>query len=423
MWRRDQAGNAEERNASKPVTLRYDPEAPKLSLAPVNANDPTLLARPGDRSAVGRRLGPDRDLARQGTGTWQTLATKLAGERLEARVDDSALPPGRYLLRASALDRAGNTGVTDKRADGSVATIDLPLRLEANLSAGVVGNRTIRRVVRRKGKRRVVRRKVTVLREKARARLRTGGAITGRLLTRDGRALADSPVYVFSTGADGVSATPAPQPRTPLGVIATWCAPARTRQLRLFYLGAPSVRPAIRAVELEVPARTGFGVSDRRLLNGQRVTFRGTPGGAADGYRGREAGRAADEAQRPVADVPHAPHRCAGSLELHLPVPANARADPIPIPRSPAAEAATRSGLESRSRSALRSGAADAQAPHFRERHFGAGALHRARRDVLRGSDDRDEADQEQLGAVGGRSQRSDHQPGREARLPGWKGD
>ena len=34
MWRRDQAGNADESNASNPVTLRYDPEAPKLSLAP-----------------------------------------------------------------------------------------------------------------------------------------------------------------------------------------------------------------------------------------------------------------------------------------------------------------------------------------------------------------------------------------------------
>ena len=36
-----------------------------------------------------------------------------------------------------------------------------------------------------------------------------------------------------------------------------------------------SVRPAIQAVKLEVPARTGFRVSDRRLVNGQSVTFRG----------------------------------------------------------------------------------------------------------------------------------------------------
>ena len=159
MWRRDQAGNAEEKNASTPVTLRYDPEAPKLSLAPINATDPTLLGAPVADELSGVASG-QIEIAREGTSTWTSLDTKLAGERLEARVDDSALPPGRYLLRASAADRAGNTGVTDKRADGSVATVDLPLRLEANLSAGFVRSKTVRRVVRRKGKRRVVRRKV-----------------------------------------------------------------------------------------------------------------------------------------------------------------------------------------------------------------------------------------------------------------------
>ena len=49
------------------------------------------------------------EISRAGTGTWQCLATKLEGERLEARVDDATLPPGRYFLRASATDRAGNT--------------------------------------------------------------------------------------------------------------------------------------------------------------------------------------------------------------------------------------------------------------------------------------------------------------------------
>ena len=57
--------------------------------------------------------------------------------------------------------------------------------------------------------------------------------------------------------------------------------------LKLFYLGAPSVRPAIRVVDLEVPARTGLRVSDRRLLNGQSVTFSGrlavAPTGIATG--------------------------------------------------------------------------------------------------------------------------------------------
>ena len=274
MWRRDQAGNADEKNASKPVTLRYDPEAPKLALAPVNVNDPTLLSAPVTDPLSGVASG-QIEISRAGSGSWQTLGTKLEGERLEARVDDSALPPGRYLLRASALDRAGNNGVTDKRADGSVATIDLPLRLEANLSAGFVGNRTVRRVVRRKGKRRVVKRKVTVLRPKVRARLGRAVAITGRLLTRDGRALADSPVYVFSTGADGVQRFAGTATTDAAGRYRYMVRASANQRLRLFYLGSSSVRPAIRAVDLEVPARTRFGASDRRLVNGQSTTFRG----------------------------------------------------------------------------------------------------------------------------------------------------
>ncbi len=274
MWRRDQAGNADEANASSPVTLRYDPEAPELSLAPVNTSDPTLVSAPVSDPLSGVTSG-QIEISRAGTGNWQTLTTNLVGERLEARVDDAALPPGRYLLRASAVDRAGNTGVTDKRADGSVAVVDLPLRLEAHLSAGFVRKKTVRRVVRRKGKRRVVRRKVAVLRPKVRARLGRVIPLTGRLLTRDGRALAGSAIYIFSRGSDGVERFVGTATTDAAGRYRYVVRAGANQQLRLFYLGAPSVRPAIRAVELEVPGRTRFSANRRRLLNGQSVTFRG----------------------------------------------------------------------------------------------------------------------------------------------------
>ena len=215
------------------------------------------------------------EISRAGSGTWQSLATKLSGDRLEARVDDAALPPGRYQLRASAVDRAGNTGVTDKRADGAAAVIDLPLRLEANLSAGFIRHRTIRRVVRRKGKRRVVRRKVAVLRSKARARLGRAVPITGRLLTRDGRALPGSLVFVFATGADGAERFAGTATTDAAGRYRYMVRASANQKLKLFYMGAPSVRPAVRIVELTVPARTRMSVSDRRLLNGQSVNFRG----------------------------------------------------------------------------------------------------------------------------------------------------
>lgn len=286
MWRRDQAGNAEEANASNPVTLRYDPEAPKIALAPVNATDPTLVAAPVADPLSGVASG-QIEISREGSSSWQALATKLEGERLEARIDDAALPAGRYLLRASAADRAGNTGVTDKRADGSVAVVDLPLRLESNLSAGFVRTKIIRRVVRRKGKRRVVKRKVAVLRPKVRARLGRAVPITGRLVTRDGGALVGSLIYVFSQGADGVERFAGTATTDAAGRYRYMARASANQRLRLFYMGAPSVRPAIRTVELEVPARTRFSASDRRLVNGQSVTFRGRlavpPSGIAAG--------------------------------------------------------------------------------------------------------------------------------------------
>ena len=147
--------------------------------------------------------------------------------------------------------------MTDKRADGSVAAVDLPLRLEANLSAGFVRSKTIRRVVRRKGKRRVVRRKVSVLRQKARARYGRAVPVTGRLLTKDGRALAGSLIYVFSRGADGVDRFAGTATTDAAGRYRYMVRASANQQLKLYYLGAPSVRPAIKVVDLEVPARTG----------------------------------------------------------------------------------------------------------------------------------------------------------------------
>ncbi len=274
MWRRDAAGNTSQDNASDAVTLRYDPEAPRLALAPVSATDPTLMSAPVADPLSGVSSG-QIEISRAGSGNWQSLSTKLEGERLEARVDDAAMAPGRYLLRASAADNAGNTAVTDKRADGSVATVDLPLRLESNLSAGFVGKKTVRKVVKRKGKRRVVRRRSTVLRQKARARLGRAVPITGRLLTKDGRALAGSLVYVFSRGADAVERYSGTATTDAAGRYRYMVRAGANQQLKLFYLGAPSVQPAMRLVELEVPARTRFSASDRRLVNGQSITFSG----------------------------------------------------------------------------------------------------------------------------------------------------
>ena len=161
--------------------------------------------------------------------------------------------------------------------------------------------------------------------------------LTGRLLTKDGRALAGSQIYVFSRGADGAERYAGTATTDAAGRYRYMVRASANQTLKLFYLGAPSVRPAIQAVDLEVPARTGFKVSDRRLLNGQSVTFSGrlsvAPTGIATGklveLQTKLSGRwqtfrtLRTDAERQLA--------------VRLPVPSHARPDPIPIPCPPAA--------------------------------------------------------------------------------------
>jgi hypothetical protein len=273
MWRRDAAGNSDESNASSPVTLRYDPEAPKLSFSPVTPTDPTLVSAPTSDPLSGVASG-QVETSREGSGSWQGLATKLNGDRLEARIDDAVLPPGRYLLRAGAIDRAGNRGVTESRSDGSIASVTLPLRLEAVLSGGFASTKKVRRVIKRKGRRKVIRRRVTRLVGKARVRRGARTAISGRLETRDGRALANTVLYVFA-GAAGSQRYLGTATTDAAGRYRYVVRAVSNSALRLVYLGAPAIRPVTKEVELEVPGQTSFEASRRRLVNGQRVVFGG----------------------------------------------------------------------------------------------------------------------------------------------------
>ncbi len=109
LWRRDAAGNTDPNLASDPVRLRFDPEAPTLAIQPQTLSDPTAVAATVSDPLSGV-TGGSIEIARAGTGTWHALATRLSGGRLRTRLDDTGLPAGRYVLRAVASDRAGNTG-------------------------------------------------------------------------------------------------------------------------------------------------------------------------------------------------------------------------------------------------------------------------------------------------------------------------
>ncbi len=214
------------------------------------------------------------EISASGSGIWQTLPTQKEGSRLLARIDDAALPAGSYVLRARAADQARNEASTDRRVDGQPMTVTLPLRTVASMQAGFERMRTIRRIVRRDGKR---------VRSAAAYRAHADGArplgkrarVAGRLANRDGQGIAGAEVQVLSrsvvdpeqlvavltTDADGRYRLHGRRQHEPHAAV-------RLRRL------AASL-PAERAVTMRVPAQTSLRVSRQRVLNGQAVSFSG----------------------------------------------------------------------------------------------------------------------------------------------------
>jgi 5-hydroxyisourate hydrolase-like protein (transthyretin family) len=270
LWRRDAAGNETEAAASVPVTLRYDPEPPQLGFEASSTTDPTLVSVPVT-DAVSGLAGGTIEMSPIGSATWQALPTQKDGSRLLARIDDAALPAGAYQLRVRAVDHAGNEASTDRRLDGQLMSLTLPLRIESRMRAGFLRVRTVRR---RSG-REVVKRRVTVL--KRTARVVSGGhaRIVGRLVNRDGQGIPGADVRVMSASATSPEQLVAALQTDGNGRLRYRAAGTTSRTLRFVYAGSPLVLAADRAIEMSVPARSSLRVNRTRVLNGQAVEFSG----------------------------------------------------------------------------------------------------------------------------------------------------
>jgi hypothetical protein len=200
VWREDAAANHEPANASVPVSLRFDPEPPQLAFEQGSPTDPTLVSVGVSDRVSGVARG-QIEMSRQGTGVWQSLPTDQHGDRLLARIDDSALPAGVYLLRATAWDQASNQNSTDRRATGEPMAVTLPLRVPTVLRAGIQRERTVRRSVKRRGKRRMVRRRVVELQPQAEMRYGERVVVAGRLENREGQPVPGAEIQVLSGSA------------------------------------------------------------------------------------------------------------------------------------------------------------------------------------------------------------------------------
>jgi hypothetical protein len=131
--------NGKQNNPPGTAAVRIDKTAPQLAFAGArDVNDPAKIVV-GTADALSGVAGGTVELRKVGSsGSWAGLATSLEGANLVARVPDD-VEPGRYEFRATATDRAGNTGATDRRADGSQMVEELPLKEAVRLTATVEG--------------------------------------------------------------------------------------------------------------------------------------------------------------------------------------------------------------------------------------------------------------------------------------------
>jgi hypothetical protein len=264
LWLEDEAGNANEANASAEVRLRMDDVAPDGKFELLDEADPRRLDVRVFDIGSGVTAGTI-ELRRSGNRQWHELATTLDAGGLHAYVDDDGLPDGTYEARAIVRDGVANERIIDRREDGERMSLSLPLRAQSRIALTVEGRS--KRCRRRRG-RRCPRPRALVL--------RGSGIVRGAVTSAGGDPLARSAVTVAEQ-----SRTPAVPRRTQTLVtdgagrfeFRAGAGPSRT--LRFRFPGTALLKPAVAEANVLVPARSTISVSRRYLLNGQTVAFAG----------------------------------------------------------------------------------------------------------------------------------------------------
>lgn len=280
----DAAGNG---SVEREVGFKIDRTAPVGAFRALDVEDPRALMVDVEDVTSGIADGAI-EYRREGEGGFKRLATSRAGGLLTARLDDEGLAPGRYEVRAVVTDVAGNEAVIDDWADGSSATLAMPLRLSANISvAGVVKAKGCAKAARKRhgkdgsrkqGPRPKCRRKKAKLKAVTSLELKYGkrATSTGRLVTAQGAAIAAAPIVVEGQLRSGGPFVKVGVARTDAQGNFRFTVPAGpSRTIRYRYDGTNTVRPAAAQLTTKVNAAARLKVDRRRLRNGQAVRFTG----------------------------------------------------------------------------------------------------------------------------------------------------
>ena len=248
-------------------TVMVDNSPPALALAGIDRSDPELIRAPvadGHSGVAGGALA----YRPVGGGAWRELPTELVAGELRARVDSSSERPGRYLLRATASDVAGNVAATSAGADGKEMIVTFPLRDATRLGASIGGRDHF----------------IAGYDERPR--------LVGKLRDERGRALAGESVEVLERFAGGSTLEPVSHVvRTDAhGRYSARVARGPSRRITVRYAGSPRRLPAVaEPVRLGVRGAATLKISSRRVRAGRRAVFSGTIG--RYGARLPEAGK------------------------------------------------------------------------------------------------------------------------------------
>ena len=274
VWLEDAAGNAREESGVITSSLRFDPDAPQLAFEPVDASDPLRVVV----NAVDRHSGVasgEIELRAAGSTTWHGLETERAGSLLIAHVDDERFRNGTYEFRAHATDQAGNEATTGRRTDGSAATLRLPARVDTRLAVGVPRIIIRKRVERRHGRKRVVRRRIRRLDSNVVAKHGRTIRLSGFLANADGQPIDGATIEALEKRPEGGLVTAGLATTGTDGKFHYVVKATRNREMVFRYGGSRRIGSATADFMVLVPANTSIRPGRRRLLNGQQVLFTG----------------------------------------------------------------------------------------------------------------------------------------------------
>jgi hypothetical protein len=287
---RDAAGNVTDGADGAPppdiATVRIDGSPPHLAFAA--ASDPENPER--IEATVSDPLsGPSSDrglieIRPAGTAAaFEALPTTVEAGRLVARWDSDSHPAGRYELRATGWDAAGNSATSSRRAGGAEMILANPVKEPVLLEAGFGGHELVwQRCRRHRGTRRCRRQVLSDFGSRPSTRTVSFGhgvAFAGRARTAAGSPAGDIEVSVveeFASGATIRTRTTSVHTDSE-GFFALHLGPGPSRRISATFSGDRRLsRSSSAAVWLGVLGAVRFAASTSNVrVGGRPVAFRG----------------------------------------------------------------------------------------------------------------------------------------------------